>query len=559
MTLTQEEIKKILVSQNYVSKEDIEKAQAYEKEKGVSYIDFLFEKEILNRNILGQAIAEYYRIQYSNLAIRKPIQEIVLKIPEEIARKYSIVLFEESEKFVLIATSNPENSSEIARSLATYFPRKIIKVGFAFVEDIESSFSFYKRSLKSRFADIIEKKGKVAPEIFNEILEDAIIFKASDIHFEPQEKEVIIRFRVDGILQEAGVIAKELFENIINRIKVQSHMRIDEHYTAQDGAIRFTTLDKTIVDLRVSIVPTMDGEKVVIRILSQYLKQFTLNDVGLSEEDENMVIYASKKPFGMILTTGPTGSGKTTTLYTILKMLNSNTINITTIEDPVEYRIPGINQIQVNQQTNLTFAKGLRSIVRQDPNVILVGEIRDGETAEIAVNAALTGHLLLSTFHANDAATAIPRLFDMGIEPFLLASTLNLVMSQRLVRTICSNCRHSVVYTQKDLKKYLVNPKKFFPTTEVTLYEGKGCSACNNTGFKDRIAIFEIIYITHDMQELILTKPAMSQISDLAKKEGFKTFFEDGIEKVKSGITTLEELVRVAPPPFDINKDYNAS
>jgi type II secretory ATPase GspE/PulE/Tfp pilus assembly ATPase PilB-like protein len=232
-----------------------------------------------------------------------------------------------------------------------------------------------------------------------------LAFKASDIHFEPQEKEVVVRFRVDGLLHEAGRFTKEVYENILNRIKVQAHLRIDDHFSAQDGAIRFAK-EQGVVDMRVSVIPTLDGEKITIRLLAEYVKGFTFADLGVSEKDQAVFLSAAKKPFGMILVTGPTGSGKTTTLYALLKMLNNPAVNITTIEDPVEYKILGVNSIQVNPQTNLTFAKGLRSIVRQDPDIILVGEIRDLETAEIAVNAALTGHLLFSTFHANDAATA---------------------------------------------------------------------------------------------------------------------------------------------------------
>ena len=252
----------------------------------------------------------------------------------------------------------------------------------------------------------------------------------------------------------------------------------------------------------------------------------------------------------MILTTGPTGSGKTTTLYALLKIVNSPDVNITTIEDPVEYKVLGVNQIQVNRETNLTFAKGLRSIVRQDPDIILVGEIRDKETAEIAVNAALTGHLLYSTFHANDAATAIPRLLDMGIQPFLLASTLEIIVAQRLVRKICDHCRHSVTKSGKDFNTPQLRAlNKYFGSKTTTFYEGKKCGACGDTGYKGRTAIFEFILITPEMQNLILHAPSAQEIWKLARKEGSKTLFEDGIEKVKTGVTTVEELLRVAEPP----------
>ena len=391
--------------------------------------------------------------------------------------------------------------------------------------------------METRFSEIVSSQTRVAPEIIDEIVSDALAFKASDIHFEPQEKEVVVRFRVDGVLQEAGRVSKEIYENILNRIKVQAHMRIDEHFAAQDGAIRFPK-DKGFIDMRVSLIPILDGETIVIRLLAEYVKGFTFADLGVSQKDQEIFLKAAKKPFGMIMVTGPTGSGKSTTLYALIKMLNLPSVNITTIEDPVEYKVVGINQIQVNTQTDLTFAKGLRSIVRQDPDIVLVGEIRDLETAEIAVNAALTGHLLFSTFHANDAATAIPRLLDMGVEPFMMASSLELIIAQRLVRKICDQCRVS----------FTSQPTKFFPK-ETTLYKGKGCNNCGNTGYKGRTAIFEFIRIEGAMQELILKHPSTREIADLAKGSGSHSLFEDGLEKVKNGITTMEELLRVALPP----------
>ena len=286
-------------------------------------------------------------------------------------------------------------------------------------------------------------------------------------------------------------------------------------------------------DLRTSVAPTIDGEKVVLRVLAAYVQNFTLENLGLSETHQRMLKEAAAKPFGMILVTGPTGSGKTTTLYALLKILNRPDVNITTIEDPVEYKVHGANQIQVNQQTNLTFAKGLRSIVRQDPDIIMVGEIRDKETAEIAVNAALTGHLLLSTFHANDAATSIPRLLDMGSEPFLLASTLELMIAQRLVRKICEHCRHSIVVRPSTLPFGSKLAEKLFGKKNLTLYKGQGCAACSLTGYRGRTAIFEFIRMTPEMQNLILQSPSTQQIWRVARQQGSKSLFEDGIEKLK--------------------------
>jgi len=428
------------------------------------------------------------------------------------------------------------------------FPKKKISLAFAFADDVEESFVDYLKPLGERLKKIVASQGRLAPELIDQIIADAIAYRASDIHLEPQEQEVIVRFRVDGVLQETGRIPKEYYGKILNRIKVQTRLPIDEHFSAQDGAMRFT-LGEATVDLRVSILPTLDGEKVVIRVLGKYVRSFSFADLGLSESHHVALSASARRPFGMILVVGPTGSGKSTSLYALLKLLNRPEINITTIEDPVEYKLSGVNQIQVNQQTNLTFAKGLRSIARQDPDVILVGEIRDLETADIAVNAALTGHLMLSTFHANDAATAVPRLLEMGIEPFLLSSTLELVIAQRLVRRICNHCRHSVNMSHAKLEKILPRAKEFFPDKAVTLYKGDGCASCGNTGFKGRTAIFEFIRITPEMQELILRSPSSQQVWRLAHSQGGASLFEDGIEKVKNGVTTLEELIRVAEPP----------
>jgi type IV pilus assembly protein PilB len=436
----------------------------------------------------------------------------------------------------------------LAGLVGAYFPGKNIILYFAFVEDISEHFSCYQQPLETRFGAILKGGTKIAPELLDEIFKDAMTLHASDVHFEPQEKEVIIRFRVDGVLREAGRLPKDAYENIINRIKVQAHLRIDAHFAAQDGAMRMT-MDTGYADMRISIVPTLNGEKVCARLLSSYVRSFSLSDLGLSARHQTMLLEASRKPFGMILVTGPTGSGKSTTLYALLKMLNRSDVNVTTIEDPVEYRITGINQIQVNVDTNLTFAQGLRSIVRQDPNIILVGEIRDKETAEISVNAALTGHLLLSTFHANDASTAVPRLLEIGIEPFLLASTLELVIAQRLVRQICDGCRTSKSINKEDIGRLPLDVIPFFTEENITLYHGKGCAACHGSGYKGRIAIFEFISVTEEVEELMLTNPSGGQLWHLACAQGARSLFEDGIEKIKNGQTTIEELLRVAAPP----------
>ncbi len=546
-SIDNQKLKEILLREKYITGDALSEAENASREKKLPLVEFLSEQGAVSRNILGQAIAESLNLPYADLSANQPSKEKILKIPEKIAKEFQLVLFREEEKSVVIATDNPPTAEKLPE-IQKIFPGKKISFVYSFPEDIAEALLNYRQSLEARFVKIINEKNKVAPGIIEEILEDALASRASDIHFEPMEKETNIRFRIDGVMREVGRIPKDQYGSILNRIKVQAHLRIEEHFAAQDGAIRYIRNGK-ITDLRISIVPTLDGEKVAIRILAEYVRGFTLADLGLSQTDQEIITESAKKPFGMILVTGPTGSGKTTTLYALIKILNRPEVHIMTIEDPVEYKIAGINQIQVNRQTDLTFSKGLPSILRQDPNIILVGEIRGPDTATIAVNAALTGHLLLSTFHANDAATAIPRLIDMGVEPFLVASTLELIVAQRLVRKICENCRASMILTDAEIKK--IPPElagHFFKGSE-TVYKGTGCDVCSGTGYKGRTAIFEFIQVTQEIQELILKNPSSLQIFEAAKKQtGFHTLFEDGVEKVKSGATTFEELLRVASP-----------
>jgi len=378
------------------------------------------------------------------------------------------------------------------------------------------------------------------------IIEHAFESRASDIHIDPTEKSLDIRFRIDGVLRNVFTIPKEIHQEVISRIKVLSGLRTDEHQTAQDGRFKFTTADsKVAFDMRVSIIPTYYGENVVMRLLVEQGEKFTLENIGFSSRDMKVVRRAMQKPFGMILATGPTGSGKTTTLYTMLQELNRPGVSIITIEDPIEYSLPGTDQVQVNSQTGLTFANGLRSILRQDPNIIMVGEIRDEETAGIAVNAALTGHLLLSTLHTNDSATTLPRLLDMGIEPFLIASTVNIAIGQRLIRQLCPNCKVQKTYTEEELKnlKELVSGN-FFEKNK-TFYVGKGCTKCTDTGYLSRIGIHEVLEVTDAIRVAITTHLPAAEIKKIAVHEGMTTILEDGLNKAKEGITSIEEVLRV--------------
>lgn len=545
--LDSNKIKNILLEGGYVAKEDLEKSQEESKNKKYSLLNVLLKKELITRDLFGQAMAEHFGVDYADLNSYQPSRQQILKIPEQTARNNHLVLFKENDEWVTLATDNPLEAATNSGIFQKVFPGKKIKLAYSLTEDIEAVFVFYRKTLDTRFNKIIKTKGEFAPGIINEILKDALSFKASDIHFEPREEVAVVRFRIDGVLQEAGKLPKSYYENILNRIKIQANLRIDEHFSAQDGAMRFRKKDEKI-DMRVSIVPTIEGEKITIRLLAQYVGSLNLSNLGLQKNDEDLIYKISQKPFGMILVVGPTGSGKTTTLYSLLKNLNNPGVNITSIEDPVEYKINEINQIQVNKTTNLDFAKGLRSIVRQDPDIILVGEIRDRETAEIAVNASLTGHLLLSTFHSNNASTAIPRLLDMDIEPFLLASTLEVVMAQRLARRLCESCRYSYQEDVSNLKKILPQAEKYFSGSSITLYKSKGCAACGGLGYKGRIGVFEIIKISQEIKDLILKNPSAGEVWNLAKKQGSVSLFSDGIAKAKSGITSLDEILRVVFP-----------
>ena len=382
-------------------------------------------------------------------------------------------------------------------------------------------------------------------KLVEDLMEYGYHSRASDVHVDPELDRVRIRLRVDGVLQDAFVFPKKIQQEIITRIKVLSGLRTDEHQAAQDGRFRAAVADVGYVDVRVSIAPTYDGENSVMRILAEHSKILSLNDLGMNDRDFKCVKEAIRKPYGMILATGPTGSGKTTTLYTVIKELNTDEVSIITIEDPIEYSIGGIDQIQVNPRTGLTFAAGLRSILRQDPNIIMVGEIRDEETAGIAVNAALTGHLMLSSIHTNDAATTLPRLMDMKIEPFLIASTVNVAIGQRLVRRICENCRIKKKMSEAEFKslagslppKLIGNHKEF--------YVGKGCLKCNNSGYYGRLGIYEVLSVDEEMRHAIMQRVNTDEISAIAVKSGMTTMLEDGFKKAIEGKTTIEEVLRV--------------
>ncbi|MFZ2621118.1 MAG: GspE/PulE family protein [Minisyncoccia bacterium] len=382
--------------------------------------------------------------------------------------------------------------------------------------------------------------------LINYIVEKAHQSGVSDIHIDPGNKKVRVRFRIDGVLQEMYIFPKEIHGEVISRIKVLAKLRTDEHQATQDGRFRHLFPDTNeFVDIRVSIVPTYHGENTVMRLLSDKAANYSLENLGFSESDRNKILEAIKKSSGMILATGPTGSGKTTTLYTLIKMLNRPEVSIITIEDPIEYAIDNIEQIQVNAKAGLTFANGLRSILRQDPNIIMVGEIRDSETASIAVNTALTGHLLLSTLHTSDAATTLPRLLDMGIEEYLVASTVSIAIGQRLVRKICTKCKVKMETTPMLKESISKMPFGSLVRDDHVFYRGKGCEKCNDSGYLGRICINEVLVADEVIREAILQKKSSNDIRNIAIGHGMTTMLQDGFLKCLSGETTIEEILRV--------------
>lgn len=545
MTIDNKKLGELLVKEKYLDEESVKKSLAATERRNVFLGTLLVEDGYLTKDLLGQAISEYFGVPYADVNSHPPIADLVLLLPEVFARETESVVFSKDEKGAFtVATSSPDSPS-LKKKLEEFLKSKDIKLFFSLPDDIQSAFVHYRKPLEARFADMA--KTRMSADILDSVFKDAALLRASDIHIEPHDKFTLIRFRIDGVLHDAGKIPREYHESLINRIKVLSKLRTDEHKGIQDSAIRWQLEGRT-VEFRVSVAPIYDGEKAVLRVLAYYVRGLTLHDLGFANDHLKMVEDTAKKPFGMILASGPTGSGKTTTLYAITKLLNNPGTNITTIEDPVEYKIEGVNHIQVNEDVELTFAKGLKSIVRQDPDIILVGEIRDSETADIAINAALTGHLLLSTLHANDAATSIPRLLEMKVEPFLIASTIEIIIAQRLVRRICESCRVSITVSIEELKETLPSIDKFLGKGKIRLYKGKGCGACNDTGYFGRVGIFEVLPISNELRELILKKPTISEIYELEEEQGIKSIFEDGLDKAKNGITTIEEILRVARP-----------
>ena len=510
--------------------------------------EVLLDRDLISDENLGRIVAELLKLPLVRLSTVAIPDEILKIVPEVVARKQKMIVFGRDEKGLKLAMATPGNAE--VRDFVARKTGEPVEVFYATLRDVEGAMGLYKRDLQRSFNELLKeqidvvaasKPGRPVDAPVSKILNLLVVYslanRASDIHIEPGKKASVVRFRIDGVLHDVLELPRALHEQLVSKIKVASRLRTDEHLAAQDGKMQ-AEMGEDELDIRVSIVPLVHGEKVVLRLLSSGSRRLSMGDLGMSGGDLAKLETGFNRPFGMVLSTGPTGCGKTTTIYSVLKILNIRGVNIASIEDPVEYDIEGVNQIQVNPKTNLTFASGLRAILRQDPNIIFVGEIRDAETAGIAVNSAMTGHLVLSTLHTNDAATTLPRLIEMGVEPFLVASTVNLIVGQRLVRRICEKCRVSQEIEGEAAVKYLGEPR-------VRVYVGKGCEVCQQTGYLGRVGVFEVLVLSEGIKDLIVAKADAGAIKRRAQEEGMSTMLEDGLKKVRQGITSLDEIIRV--------------
>jgi type IV pilus assembly protein PilB len=579
---SQKNIEKLLLDKQIISKEQLEKYKVEAIQKNESLLATIQSAGILDDEEMTQLSATASDIPYVNLSNVNVPADILAMLPRDIAETYRAVPFGRQEGRLAVAMVDPTNVQAIdfithktGQSLSTFMASQtgVEKVMLQYSADMSADL---KQAIQSaQLPDAQRKEAKKVQNLvqdapitraLNTILDYAVNSRASDIHIEPREKEVSIRFRIDGVLRETMKLPKNIEPALISRIKILSNLKIDEHRIPQDGEFTVHT-GKKDVDLRIAIAPIMWGEQVVIRLLDKTNVLLTLENLGFMGRAYRTITEGIHTPHGMTLATGPTGSGKSTTLYAVLQALRDVKVNIVTLEDPVEYKMEGINQIQVNPDVGLTFASGLRSILRQDPNIIMVGEIRDEETANLAVQSALTGHVVLSTIHTNSASGVLPRLLDMKIEPFLIASTVNTVIGQRLVRRICDKCTEQRQSTPTEAKSIITTLKNILPKsqgevaaakedlgfetlpladqTAYTLYKGKGCKECTD-GYKGRIGIYEVFGMSDAMQGLLVGKATTSQIQVQAEKDGMITMKQDGYLKALNGLTTLEEVARVA-------------
>ena len=576
MRIENDQLKNFINDSEMIKSELLEEAYKEAQERKVKLGELLVEKKLIDETQLRKLYAYIVGVPFVDLTKETIPSDILKIIPEPIAKKYKIVSFEKNGTELKVAMLNPEDIQTID------FIRK--KTGLKIItcltsiESINVALRQYAKSLKADFVDMININteaiegggdgdlAKVAQglpiiRIVDTLIKHAILQSASDIHIEPSEKELVVRYRIDGILHDAMTLPRQVFDGIIARIKVLSNLKLDEHRVPQDGRFKIEN-EGLKISFRVSILPIFDGEKIVMRLLDESAKGLTLEKMGLYGRGLEIIHRQIKKPNGMILVTGPTGSGKTSTLYTVMDILNTPDVNISTVEDPVEYRMPRINQTQIYPKVGLTFAAGLRSLLRQDPDIIMVGEIRDKETMEMAIQAAMTGHLVLSTLHTNSAAGTLPRLIDMGAEPFLVASTLNVVIAQRLVRKLCPDCKKEYKLTADDLKGLESNYNMTEILTaikkggdlhleeknnwqDIKFFRPGGCEQCGNNGYHGRMGIFEVLEADEEIGKMIFKKADAGEIENKAKEKGMLTMVEDGFVKAVQGLTSVEEILRV--------------
>jgi len=583
MEINPQQLKAFLLDANLATNEQLNVAQKKAEETGRKFDDVLISEKIVPEENLINMKAYIWGIPFVSLEKEKIPKEILTIIPEPIARSHNIVAFRKNEfnNSLEVAMLDPEDLMTIEFIKKTSDLK--ISPRLTNVEGIKAALKQYGKTLEAEFGDIIKKeddgilikiakgdgpeKGvsdlmKTAEElpvikIVDTLIKHAILERASDIHIEPMEKEVLVRYRIDGVLRDAMILPNQISSGIVARIKILSKLRLDERRLPQDGRFKIETSDYKY-SFRVSILPVFYGEKVVIRLLPEGGKPLSLKEIGITGKSLENIEFNLKKPVGMILIAGPTGSGKTTTLYSMMEILNTPDVNISTLEDPIEYQMARVNQSQTNQKIGFTFASGLRSLVRQDPDIIMVGEIRDGETASLAVNASLTGHMVLSTIHTTSAAGTIPRLIDMGVEPFLISSTLSIVIAQRLVRRLSdekqkytlSDIEIEDLKKQCDLERVLriLKEEKIIKAGQsikkIEFFKPVASKKCPE-GYKGRIGIYETIETTGAVRDLIMKRATADQIQEQAQKEGMRTMVEDGLVKAAQGITSIEEILRV--------------
>ncbi len=557
-----------LIANGVIDQATADRIEADSLQKNIAIYDYLIRNTSLSKDDILRAAAQVMQVQHVNLALTPIDPQAISLISEPIARQYHILPYQFDPKtdVVNIATTDPFNVY-MTEFISKKIGKKIV-LTLADSDDIKKSLDVsYTQGLSPEVKEALKEYEpeirKAAPQeqssvikeapiakIVSTILEFALKSRASDIHIEPEDVRTRVRYRVDGILSEKLSLPRAIHDAVISRIKILAQMKIDEKRIPQDGRFSFR-LGEDEIDLRVSSLPTVHGEKIVMRLLKKTGGIPALTELGLRGPQFKDVETALSKPYGIILVTGPTGSGKTTTLYSMLSRINKPTINISTLEDPVEYQLQGMNQVQINPQAGLTFASGLRAFLRQDPNIILVGEIRDKETTQLAIQAALTGHLVFSTLHTNDSATSIPRLIDLGAEPFLIASVLDAIIAQRICRKVCGSCKEWYTPDQAvadNIREVLgpLLPRKYSAGTPIQLARGKGCSECAMSGYQGRIAIFEVLRVSPIVNRMIIQEKNAKDIQTQARTEGMITMKEDGYLKSLEGITTVEETLRVS-------------